>query len=201
MGKFSDLKDKIKKAANFPEDEDYIEEEFDDNEDDDEEIEDIQSGNDFSSDYHSSYKSYTPKTDSYKFDFEPSSSSYTSQTAKKSANKTSASSNGGNIYRMNNTSRREESTKVNRVLFFILEDAEDARNIADSMIKQDCVILADMSKISPEDCNRVLNFLDGVRYICKSQIENINGLQLIVPETIQLSGDFFNQVNLGFYSE
>lgn len=93
-----------------------------------------------------------------------------------------------------------EEVRVNRVVYFVLDDAEDARNIADCMIKKDAVVLADISKLSVEDANRVLNFLDGVRYICKSSIEEIGNIHLIVPDSIELTGDFFAQVSgAGFF--
>lgn len=195
MGKFSDLKEKLKKATEFSDD-DYYEDEYE------EEYE--QEDNYQEEELNFSSNSFGSNNTGFDFDFgsNSSSNSFGSSYAPKQAKHT-ISNEGGNIYRMNNSTgsapAKPEYTKINRVLFFVLEDAEDARNIADSMIKKDCVILADMSKISPEDCNKVLNFLDGVRYICKSQIENINGLQLIVPDTIELTGDFYDQVSFGSF--
>lgn len=192
MGRFSDLKDKFKKATDFS-DEDYVENDYDEDEYDSEEdsYNDLKSSsNTFGSGESFNYDFSSHSSNSYSNDF----SSKITGTAKK------ASSEGSNIYRMDTGASKSAPTKIDRVLFFVLEDAEDARNIADCMKKNDCVVLTDMSKISPADCNRVLNFLDGVRYICKSQIENINGLLLIVPESILLSGDFYDQVNFGPFS-
>ena len=56
--------------------------------------------------------------------------------------------------------------------------------------------LADMTKLPTESVRRVLDFLDGVKYVCKSKIEVIaEKIYLIVPEAAELSGDFFGQVD------
>ena len=96
-----------------------------------------------------------------------------------------------NIYQMNNT----PVLKVNRVVYFLLEDTADARNIADCMKAEDSVILAELSKLSDIDSQCVLNFIDGVRYIFDSHIEMLgHDVYLIVPKTIELAGDFNDQL-------
>ncbi len=184
MSRFSDLRDKLKKATDFT-GEDLIESEYEEEENEPEE------------------DSYTFNSgNNYNYDFSSNSSdSYSNDFYSKSANSSKrVTSEGGNIYRMDSNVSKAQHSKIDRVLFFVLEDAEDARNIADCMKKDDCVILSDLSKISPADRDRVLNFLDGVRYVCKSQLESINGLLLIAPESIQMSGDFYDQVGFGSFS-
>lgn len=189
MSRFTDLKDKLKKARDLS-DEDYIENDYNEEEEYESDDDSYNDQNSFGSGESFNYDFSSNSSNSYSNDF----SSNTSITSKRVA------SESGNIYRMDSNVSKSASSKINRVLFFILEDAEDARNIADCMKKNDCVVLTDMSKISPADCNKVLNFLDGVRYICKSQIENINGLLLIVPESVPLSGDFYDAANFGPFS-
>lgn len=104
-----------------------------------------------------------------------------------------AKQEGGNIYRMDPTYNKPSQT-ISKVLYFSLDGPEDARNVADAMMKKDSIILAEFSKLSELDVARVLSFIDGVRYICKAQIEQLESFQLIVPEFIQLSGDFYSQV-------
>lgn len=193
---FGDIKDKILKA-NDVEDDDYYndEEEYYDDEEDSYEEQPSQS---FAS-------SYSPSSD-YDFGYDDNSqksyNNYSSSSQKQAKSSASQSSKfvkkqGTNIYKMNTV---PEEVRVNRVVYFVLDDAEDARNIADCMIKKDAVVLADISKLSVEDANRVLNFLDGVRYICKSSIEEIGNIHLIVPDSIELTGDFFAQVSgAGFF--
>ena len=104
-----------------------------------------------------------------------------------------------NIYKMNSDSENIR-TKISRVVYFNLDDPEDAKNIADCMIKKDCVVLLDITKLSDDDAMKVLNFLDGVRYICKSSIERISNIHLIVPESIELTGDFYDQMSKGAFN-
>lgn len=106
---------------------------------------------------------------------------------------TGAKQEGSNIYRMDPTYNKPTHT-ISKVLYFTLDGPEDARNVADAMMKKDSIILAEFSKLSDLDIARVLSFIDGVRYICKAQIEQIESCQLIVPDFIELSGDFYSQV-------
>ena len=97
-----------------------------------------------------------------------------------------------NIYNMNNAKAAQKL----KVALFVLEDMDDARNVADCMIDRGVVTICDMSKISVAEERRVLDFLDGVKYVCNSKIENISEhIYLIVPEAAELSGDFFSQVD------
>lgn len=188
MKLFGDFKDKFKKAADSVETDGYYDE--DEAYEDEYEEDENESANAFSS------ESYSP---SFDYDFgQDSSSSYGRSSTNKSAKSYSepitekyTKKQGSNIYKMNNVAE----AKVTKVVYFVLEDAEDARNIADCMIAKDTVVLADLNRLSSEEANMVLNFLDGVRYICKSSIEAISNIHLIVPEAIELTGDFFDQMN------
>ena len=113
---------------------------------------------------------------------------YGAQSESTSKNKKSS----GNIYSMSDA---KPSQKL-KVALFVLEDMDDARNVADCMIDRGIVTICDMSKISLQEERRVLDFLDGVKYVCNSKIENISEhIYLIVPEAAELSGDFFSQVD------
>lgn len=104
---------------------------------------------------------------------------------------------GTNIYQMNSNAA---PVKVSRVVYFYLEDRDDAINVADCMIAQDAVVLLDMSKLNREDAASVLNFLDGIKYVYKSNTEPVGtNVYLIVPGSIELAGDFYGQVSPGIF--
>ena len=184
---FDNIKDSIKKAVTFSDDEDY---------DDDENYGD----DDYEEEEEESYEEERP-SEKVKYDFEmPSSNSgYTVPEYQKNTGKSSFSSGAqqpktstANIYKMDSV----KTTKKLKVTLFVLEDMDDARNVADCMIDKGVVTLADMTKLPTESVRRVLDFLDGVKYVCKSKIEVIaEKIYLIVPEAAELSGDFFGQVD------
>lgn len=193
MSIFDGFKEKLKKAGEPEEEENTLDDEYEYNDDENSDSDDYDSSdNDYYSDSPSSFDSY-----SYDYDFEDNSGSSSSNQffgrSSEEASEKKAQQTGSNIYRMNSSS----SVKINKVVFFILDDVDDARNIADCMISKDTIVLADLSQLTVGEANMVLNFLDGVRYICKSNIEKIKNIYLIVPESIELSGDFYDQVEIG----
>ena len=179
------IKDKVKTALNFQEtDDDYYDddEEYMDDDYEEEEEEEVNIPK---------YNFSKPSS----FDTDSFSSYGTQQAAKPSSSASSSSystpKSNSNIYNMNDA---KGSGKL-KVTLFVLEDLEDARNVADSMKERNVVIICDMSKISVNEERRVLDFLDGVRYVCNSKLETISArLYLVVPEAAELSGDFFSQV-------
>lgn len=185
---FSGLKDKILSVAEVSEDDEVF---YDDDEYDMDEEELESSDN-------SSFGSQT------KFDFDYSSNSSFNRSTESRDTGASFESKftkkqNTNIYQMNNNNTNA-ATKVARVVYFFLEDPDDARNIADCMIAQDAIVLVDMSKLGKDEALCVLHFLDGVRYIYKSKTETIiDNIYLIVPQSIELAGDFYEQVNQGSF--
>lgn len=199
---FGDLKDKFLKSSDN-EDEDTLDI------DEDDEYEDYESESDRQdsrSSVKSSDDSYGAGSDySYKYNssnYSSSDPSYSYDTYADSKSTGDAGrftrKQGTNIYQMNNNAAPQ--VKVNRVVYFYLEDRDDARNIADCMVAQDAVVLLDMSKLTKEDSMCVLHFLDGVKYIYKSKMEIIaTNVYLIVPSSIELAGDFYDQVSPGIF--
>lgn len=185
---FDNIKDSIKKAITFSDDEDY---------DDDENYGD----DEYDEDEDESYdEEKTAEKVKYDFEMPNSNSGFTAPEYSKSTGKTSFSAGtqmprgnqSANIYKMDSV----KPTKKLKVTLFVLEDMDDARNVADCMIDKGVVTLADMTKLPTESVRRVLDFLDGVKYVCKSKIEVIaEKIYLIVPEAAELSGDFFGQVD------
>lgn len=188
MSIFDGIKDKIRKAGEPEEDETQRNDGYDY---DDETEEDDFADNSYyddDDDSDSSFGSYD-----YDFGYDNDLSSGDNVFGSGRASESKSHKEGSNIYRMNSAS----ASKINKVVFFKIEEVDDTRNIADCMISKDTVILADFSALHPDVIKMALYFIDGVRYISKSSIEKINNLYLIVPETIELTGDFFDQVNIG----
>lgn len=192
---FGDIKDRIKRANDVDGDDYYNDDEYYDDEDtyEDESSQDASSYSP-TSEYDFGY--LNDNDDTFVNKFTPPSKQQPKAANSAPAKERFTKKQGTNIYQMNNT---PSEARVNRVVYFVIDDAEDARNIADCMIKKDTVVLADISRLSVDDVNRVLNFLDGVRYICKSSIEEIGNIHLIVPDSIELTGDFFAQVSGGAF--
>ena len=197
---FGELKDKILRATDVDDDDDTFDIDDDEYDDEYEDAAEEQGTNNYSSDYKNDDYSYKYDTADYTKD-DSSSYNYGSYTQPKKSSYDSGKftkKKGTNIYQMNNNI--PQAIKVSRVVYFYLEDREDARNIADCMVAQDAVVLLDMSKLDKEDSMCVLHFLDGVKYISKSKMETIASNEyLIVPNSIELAGDFYDQVSPGTF--
>lgn len=189
---FDNLKDGFKKAVSFSDDEDFDDDEnygdddFDDDDDyyeEEEPVKESKKSNSFKTKFEapSAPSAYNPPE--YGQKLSSSEPSYGFKSAPKAAS---------NLYKMD----AKPQQKKLKVTLFVLEDMDDARNVADCMIERGVVTLADMTKLPTESVRRVLDFLDGVKYVCKSKIEVIaEKIYLIVPEAAELSGDFFGQVD------
>lgn len=199
---FGELKDKIRRATDVDDDDDAFDIDEDEDEYDEYESDEEETGaEDYSSDYRQD-NNYNYKYDTADYSQESSASydygSYSQPQKPSYETGKFTKKKGTNIYQMNNGI--PQAIKVNRVVYFYLEDREDARNIADCMVAQDAVVLLDMSKLDKEDSMCVLHFLDGVKYIYKSKMETIAAnVYLIVPNSIELAGDFYDQVSPGTF--
>lgn len=188
---FKSLKDNVKNAFSFQDDDDYYDDEYVDEEAEDYADEPL---NDPAPKHlpktapktAPSYSSYSAPSPYQAASYQPYGSNQSDQSASK------GKKGNANIYSMNDA---KASQKL-KVALFVLEDMDDARNVADCMIDRGIVTICDMSKLSIAEERRVLDFLDGVKYVCNSKIENISDhIYLIVPEAAELSGDFFSQVD------
>ena len=187
---FSKIRSGIKNVVTFENDNDYYgDDEYE--EDDEPMMEEETPASD------PEPKKYTPAPEYHTPDYVPYGTQYSApqqQPPKASGSskfKSSEKSNA-NIYAMPDM---KKSSKL-KISLFVLNDTDDARNVADSMIDRGIVVICDMSKISVAEERRVLDFLDGVKYVCNSIIESIaDHIYLIVPEAAELSGDFFSQVD------
>lgn len=184
---FDNIKDSVKKIVTLSDEED----DFDDDEtygDEDYDYDEEEPA------YEEEEKKFEPSFE--KKTYSPSSAGFTPPEYHTQDNRSfystkSAPKNTANLYRMDT-----QPSKKLKVTLFVLEDMDDARNVADCMIEKGVVTLADMTKLPTESVRRVLDFLDGVKYVCKSKIEVIaEKIYLIVPEAAELAGDFFGQVD------
>lgn len=144
-----------------------------------------------------SYDTYEVDTDTVETPSPYSSSSYYGDTNpfRSSSYSSPSSYSGSNIFDIKSAPSRQ--TGISKVLYFCLDDVEDTRNVADAVSKKDSVILVEFSRLDPMDIPRATSFLDGVIYIFKAKSEQIDTMFLIVPESIELSGDFYSQVSIG----
>ena len=182
---FSKIRDGVKNIVSFPEDDGYY---------DDDEYEEEEPLTQPEEPAAPEPAKYTPNTEFQTPDYVPYGSQYSAPQPPKQtgAFKRASKKNNANIYAMPDV---KKSTKL-KVSLFVLNDTDDARNVADGMIDRGIVIICDMSKLSVSEERRVLDFLDGVKYVCNSIIESISEhIYLIVPEAAELSGDFFSQVD------
>ena len=187
---FKTLKDNVKNAFSFQDDDDYYEDDYVEEEGDEYPDEPLEQPAP-----KAAPKAAGKSAPAYGFGAQSSFQAasyqpYGSTQADAGASKSKMSN--ANIYSMNDA---KPSQKL-KVALFVLEDMDDARNVADCMIDRNVVTICDMSKLSVSEERRVLDFLDGVKYVCNSKIENISDhIYLIVPEAAELSGDFFSQVD------
>lgn len=187
---FKNLRDNVKNAFSFQDDDDYYDDDYVDEEADayaGEPAEDPapKPAPKAAPKSAPGYQAYGASSSFRAAAYEPYGSAMQQNDAK-------AKKNSANIYSMNDV----KSTQKLKVALFVLEDMDDARNVADCMIDRGIVTICDMTKLSVAEERRVLDFLDGVKYVCNSKIENISDhIYLIVPEAAELSGDFFSQVD------
>lgn len=187
---FKTLKDNVKNAFSFQDDDDYYEDDYVEEEADDYPDEPLEQPAP-----KAAPKAAAKSAPAYGYGAQSSFQAASYQpygTTQADAGASKSKKNNGNIYSMNDV---KPSQKL-KVALFVLEDMDDARNVADCMIDRNVVTICDMSKLSVSEERRVLDFLDGVKYVCNSKIENISDhIYLIVPEAAELSGDFFSQVD------
>ncbi|MCQ2462829.1 MAG: cell division protein SepF [Clostridia bacterium] len=88
------------------------------------------------------------------------------------------------------------STQKFKFSIIKFEKIENAVIAADQMLSGNTVTLIDLHDIPENTAKRVIDFLDGVRYTCNARIESIADLTyVILPETVELTGDFSSQVD------
>lgn len=179
-----------------------------------EDYENYDGDNDYESDgyenedqYEETYEKATGGFDSdYKFDDFNSSSSYrtsskssssdpfSSSTSSSSSSSysygSSSSSGSANIYKMNNNKPKLKLSILK------LEKVESAVKVADDVINGDTVTFLDLRRVPKDVVRRIIDFLDGVRYTCRAQLEIVDdSIYVLAPKDVELTGDLLSQID------
>ena len=100
----------------------------------------------------------------------------------------------GNLFQMKQ--QTEAAPRKFKFALVKIDKIESSVAAADFMLSGNTVALLDLHDIPENAARRVIDFLDGVRYTCNARIELIaDRTYVIVPETVELSGDFLSQVD------
>ncbi len=148
----------------------------------------------------------TPVEESYTFNPQPGISvpeySFEPKAAKRKADippAASVKSNAGaNIYDIN-TARPANKFKLNSIM---LRDIYDAKNVATLMMEKDTIVVVNLSQLSDDQKIRAMDFLDGAKYVTKSLFARFaENICAFVPESVELYGDFFSQIDLDSFNK
>lgn len=100
---------------------------------------------------------------------------------------------GANIFNMN-SAKPAHKFKLNSIM---LRDIYDAKNVAALMMEKDTIVVVNLSLLSDEQKVRAMDFLDGAKFVTKSVFARFaENICAFVPETVELFGDFFSQIDL-----
>lgn len=103
-----------------------------------------------------------------------------------------------NIYNMNNA-RPVNKFKLNSIL---LRDIYDAKNVASLMMDKDTIIVVNLSMLTEDQKIRAMDFLDGAKFVTKSVFARFaENICAFVPESVELFGDFFSQIDLESFNK
>lgn len=126
--------------------------------------------------------------------FEPKAASKKKPEAAQPAAK---SGQNANIYNFN--SRPVNKFKLNSIL---LRDIYDAKNVAALMMEKDTIVVVNLSCLSDDQKVRAMDFLDGAKFVTKSVfVRFAENICAFVPESVELFGDFFSQVDLDSFNK
>lgn len=111
---------------------------------------------------------------------------------------TAKNNSNANIYNFNNN-RATNKFKLNSIL---LRDIYDAKNVAALMMERDTIVVVNLSYLSDEQKVRAMDFLDGAKYVTKSVfVRFAENICAFVPESVELFGDFFSQVDIDSFNK
>lgn len=98
-----------------------------------------------------------------------------------------------NIYNIN-AARPANKFKLNSIL---LRDIYDAKNVAALMMERDTIVVVNLSLLTDDQKVRAMDFLDGAKFVTKSVFARFaENICAFVPESVELFGDFFSQIDL-----
>ncbi len=115
------------------------------------------------------------------------------KTAKKKEAPAPTKAGNANIYNIN-TARPANKFKLNSIL---LRDIYDAKNVAALMMERDTIVVVNLSLLTDDQKVRAMDFLDGAKFVTKSVFARFaENICAFVPESVELFGDFFSQIDL-----
>lgn len=87
-----------------------------------------------------------------------------------------------------------EPTKQSKVYAIVLKSADDVRAVVDCMMEKKIVaIYVDMTILSKLDERRALDFIDGAKYVLKTNVKCISPkIYMVTPEFVSMDGDFMD---------
>ncbi len=98
-----------------------------------------------------------------------------------------------NIYNMSGA-KTQAKFKLN---FIALHDIYDAKNVANLMIDQNAMVVVNLGLLSDDQKRRAMDFLDGAKYVTNSIFTRFTeNICAFLPESVELHGDFYGQVDL-----
>ena len=102
----------------------------------------------------------------------------------------SGKASSGNLYKMG-TAKPKFKLSILR-----LDKLEDAVKVADNILSGSTITLVDFQHVQKDVMRRIIDFLDGVRYTCGAQMENVaDYTYVVVPKDVELTGDLFNKID------
>lgn len=142
----------------------------------------------------STYYSPTSAFDDGDKGFEPLNTDFSSSGFRSAETETpKPAAHTGNIYDLN----AAKSAPKFKLTFITLHDIYDSKNVANLMIEKNTIVVVNLSMLSEEESKRSMDFLDGAKYVTKSVFARFTeSICAFIPSDIELSGDFYNQVEL-----
>ncbi len=89
-----------------------------------------------------------------------------------------------------------------KLSFISLQDIYDVKNVAHLMMKKDTIIVVNISYLDDELKRRAMDFLDGAKYVSKTVFARFSETMCaFIPSDIELSGDFYGQVEIASFDD
>lgn len=118
--------------------------------------------------------------------------------AKKKEPTAPAKQTNANIYNLS-SARPANKFKLNSIL---LRDIYDAKNVAALMVERDTIVVVNLSLLTDDQKVRAMDFLDGAKFVTKSVFARFaENICAFVPESVELFGDFFSQIDLESFNK
>lgn len=89
-----------------------------------------------------------------------------------------------------------------KLSFISLQDAYDAKNVANLMMAKDTIIVVNISNLEDDQRRRAMDFLDGAKYVSKTVFARFSETMCaFIPSDIELQGDFYGQVEIASFDD